>query len=644
MGIDLFMSYTAADFSPADELAWRLERAGHRVVMNGGQIAPAADVTTALLRRLPTQTIIAVLSPSYLTTLAEQPAAAEMVRTQATGAAPTLVAVRVRECSPEGLLPGVPYVDLAGLDDASAMTRLRKLLPEARMQPVPTSTARLVAAGEPAVPAPELHDVFKRSGIPTVTFVEPEDFDRLILSLRQPGRGIVIEGPSGIGKTSALRQALKNLAGDDALLGVTVLNARQPDDVERIHTLPSWHSGTVAIDDFHRLDATLRGRIGNYVKYLGDAERDDLRIVLVGIPGTGQHLLEDSFDLAGRVDVFTLEKVKDEAICRMIEKGETALNISLLDKDDLVRAASGSLHIAQTLCYEVCTQARIFEKQPRLMPIHSDVDAAVARALQDMGAKFRDLIIAFESAGGDDGDIGRRLLQELARSSEGSLALRQLSASRPDLAEAIWRLIRGNFIAQVRAAFPQYERHILYDEEAAHLTFDDPQLAFYIKSTFGGDRNRVFVSYSHQDEQWLDRMLVHLKPLQNDGIIDVWSDKMLRTGDDWRMEIEQALGSARVAVLLVSADFLASEFVVANELPPLLRAAETNGTTILPVIVGPSSFQDTPSLYRFQAANDPDTPLLGMTPWQREALFAKVAKEVKAAVRDHPPDRGVQLR
>lgn len=633
MGIDLVMSYTADDFSLADALAWQLEAAGHRVVMSGGEIATGADVMSALLRRQPTQTTIALLSPSYLAALADQPTAAETVCAQATGAAPTLVAVRVRECTPDGLLPGIPFLDLVGLDEATALTRLRELSQSHQMQPLSPSTTTRDPAPSPAFPAHELHDVFKRSGIPTVTFVEPEDFDRLTLSLRQSGRGIVIEGPSGIGKTSALRQALKNLEGDTAPQEVSILNARQPNQVERIRALPSWHRGTVAIDDFHRLEPALRAQMGNYVKYLGDAEPDDRRIVLVGIPGTGQHLLEDSFDLAGRVDVFTLDKVKDEAIRAMIAKGEQALNVSLDNKDDLVRAASGSLHVAQILCYEVCTQARIFEKQPRWTPIRSDVDAAVGRALQDMGAKFRDLIVAFESVGGDDEDIGRRLLQELARSPEGGLALRQLSTTRSDLAEGVRRFIHGNFIAQVQAVFPAYERHILYDVEAARLMFDDPQLAFYLKSKFGDDRNRVFVSYSHMDERWVDRMLVHLTPLQKEGVIDVWSDTRLRPGDDWKMEIERALENASVAVLLVSADFLASEFVAENELPPLLRAAETNGTTILPVIVGPSSFQETPSLRRFQAVNDPRTPLLAMNAWEQEALFDKVAKAVKAAAR-----------
>ena len=71
----------------------------------------------------------------------------------------------------------------------------------------------------------------------------------------------------------------------------------------------------------------------------------------------------------------------------------------------------------------------------------------------------------------------------------------------------------------------------------------------------------VFVSYSHRDEKWLERLQVHLKPLVRAGDIDLWDDTQIRSGEDWKAKIDQALGSARFAVLLVSADFLASDFI-----------------------------------------------------------------------------------
>lgn len=68
----------------------------------------------------------------------------------------------------------------------------------------------------------------------------------------------------------------------------------------------------------------------------------------------------------------------------------------------------------------------------------------------------------------------------------------------------------------------------------------------------------VFISYAHEDRDYLDRLLVHLKPLEQQGLIDPWSDRKLAAGDDWQGRIEERLAAAKAAILLVSADFLAS--------------------------------------------------------------------------------------
>jgi hypothetical protein len=84
-------------------------------------------------------------------------------------------------------------------------------------------------------------------------------------------------------------------------------------------------------------------------------------------------------------------------------------------------------------------------------------------------------------------------------------------------------------------------------------------------------RTKVFISYSHKDERSLKRLSVHLQPLVRDSDIAVWHDKQINPGDEWREKIKTAIHSARVVVLLVSADFLASDFIARDELPPLLK-------------------------------------------------------------------------
>jgi hypothetical protein len=102
----------------------------------------------------------------------------------------------------------------------------------------------------------------------------------------------------------------------------------------------------------------------------------------------------------------------------------------------------------------------------------------------------------------------------------------------------------------------------------------------------------VFISYSHADSEWLKRVQIHLKPLERKGLILPWDDTKIEPGMQWKDEINKALDSARVAILLISADFLASDFIVDNELPPLLASAEEHGTLIFPVILKPCLFSE----------------------------------------------------
>jgi hypothetical protein len=143
---------------------------------------------------------------------------------------------------------------------------------------------------------------------------------------------------------------------------------------------------------------------------------------------------------------------------------------------------------------------------------------------------------------------------------------------------------------------------------------------------------QVFISYSHADRHWLERLQVHLSPLGEGYDVDMWDDTRLRPGSRWREEIRVAVEKADVAILLVSADFLASDFIRRNELPPLLQAAEEEGLRVLPVILCPSFFLKTPELSRFTAVNDPATPVISMPPGDREAVFLSVAEAVLESV------------
>jgi hypothetical protein len=142
----------------------------------------------------------------------------------------------------------------------------------------------------------------------------------------------------------------------------------------------------------------------------------------------------------------------------------------------------------------------------------------------------------------------------------------------------------------------------------------------------------VFISYSHQDSAWLERLRTHLKPLERDFKADIWDDTLIKTGSRWREEIERALDRASVAILLVSANFLASDFITGNELPPLLKAAKERGTVIIPLIISSSGYLRHKELSQLQASNTPSKPLLNMSRGQQEAALERVAGRVAALI------------
>lgn len=145
-------------------------------------------------------------------------------------------------------------------------------------------------------------------------------------------------------------------------------------------------------------------------------------------------------------------------------------------------------------------------------------------------------------------------------------------------------------------------------------------------------KKTIFVSYSHKDTLYLERVKIHLKPLERKGSIQLWSDTLILSGERWKEKIEIALEKAAIALLLVSADFMASEFIINNELQPLLKSAENKGTIIIPIVVKPCRFLREPSISQFQAANEPINPLCKLSEFEQEDIYEKVAHRIELAI------------
>jgi len=94
----------------------------------------------------------------------------------------------------------------------------------------------------------------------------------------------------------------------------------------------------------------------------------------------------------------------------------------------------------------------------------------------------------------------------------------------------------------------------------------------------------VFISYSRRDEAEKNKLISHLGVLQQTGLISIWNDDYIRAGEDWDNRIKQIIAQAKIAVLLITANFLNSEFILSHEIPELLRRRQSEGLVVLPVI------------------------------------------------------------
>jgi TIR domain len=138
----------------------------------------------------------------------------------------------------------------------------------------------------------------------------------------------------------------------------------------------------------------------------------------------------------------------------------------------------------------------------------------------------------------------------------------------------------------------------------------------------------VFVSYSHKDRNYLEELRVHLTPYIRANKVACWDDTEINPGAVWQEEIKASMQAATTAVLLVSAHFLASNFIANYELPYLLASAKSGNVTILSVIVRPCLFKGI-DLAQLQAINAPSQPLSGMSNNERDKVWVKMVERIK---------------
>lgn len=103
---------------------------------------------------------------------------------------------------------------------------------------------------------------------------------------------------------------------------------------------------------------------------------------------------------------------------------------------------------------------------------------------------------------------------------------------------------------------------------------------------------KIFISYSHKDEPFKDQLMVHLSSLKRRGFIQEWHDRKLKAGEEWDKKIKQELLDADIILLLISSDFIASNYCFDVEITKAMERHNQNNAIVVPIILRPCDWSD----------------------------------------------------
>jgi hypothetical protein len=139
---------------------------------------------------------------------------------------------------------------------------------------------------------------------------------------------------------------------------------------------------------------------------------------------------------------------------------------------------------------------------------------------------------------------------------------------------------------------------------------------------------KVFVSYAHEDQRWVDTIIKALAILTRHSKIKLWSDRHIDIGAEWEQKIFSEIRNSTVVILLLSNDFLNSDFIISRELPAIFAEKERRNLAIIPIVVRPCAFNRHEDLRKFQLFNNPELPLSRLKEWQVETELLKLVDEL----------------
>lgn len=508
----VFISYSHQDSDALNELTKHLkplQRQGEIEFWVDQKILPGTEWANEIQQRLETCDIILILlSPAYLASewlqSIEMPRALERSDRGEAKVIPILISPINLSSSPISRLQFLPrdgkpittWIDRneAWLDVIRGLRNIIRNLPgektllneqfqkpseetEPSYEPLSNSISSTKERSETY----EISRIFKTAGIPELNYEEPNEFESFKIELQTLGKGLAVEGPSGIGKTSTMRRVFSSI---QPALHTEWISAISDDAYERIDkSLNQEFNGYLIIDDFHHLSNEYKDRIARAIKLQSEQDNPKSKIIVIGVNRV-RHMLMDGFpELTGRVGIISMSKQPDEKIQAMIEKGEKAANIVFRSRAQIVEDSYGSFFTAQYLCLFIARKAHVTHTQSQRKVIDFGPTDVMNEVLEQFEFKYRQVLnrLASVDANSSLKGAGLVLLWLLRREDDGYVLIDEAKQQYPDLEQNFNKLVDS----ELKACFDENEsltKLFFYDSRSGILVFEDPQLAFYLRN------------------------------------------------------------------------------------------------------------------------------------------------------------------
>lgn len=242
-----------------------------------------------------------------------------------------------------------------------------------------------------------LSEVFKTVGLPPYTYVKPPYFGEVRADIEQAGKHLLIEGPSGVGKTCIVFKVFEDLGWikDKEYFYVS---GRDVDAEDRVKDFINKSKDgallgprVMVIDDFHILPESFRVEAGSDLKRISDLIFDQSfppKVILIGIPTAGVSLLASAQDLGPRLGSYRFKRATDKEIQRVISEGESELNIIFEDSDVILSESAGNYWLAQFICNKICAISDLHSTQDEITIVQSDLLSIRQRLMEELSNRF----------------------------------------------------------------------------------------------------------------------------------------------------------------------------------------------------------------------------------------------------------------